>query len=458
MGSAIMNLSPVVNHPVRNAERVAMLDHLTDGRYEWGTGRGAGSHEVASFDIGDTSETKAMWDEAAPEILRMFEQKDYTFDGEFFHVDTPHNILPKPYGKGHPPMWVACGNPATFAKAGSLGIGAIAFNFEPIMNLKGRIESYKEAAAACTEPIGQYQNDNVMMTNAVVCLEDRDRARQIAMSAGRGYLNTMVTMYHDTMPKMEGRGHLARAPRTASPTRAAFDWAIDAGYLLCGNPEEVNEQIERYQEVGTDQLVFGIPNEGFEHEEVLEMIELFGSKVIPNYDTDPVHSTTRMRENAKPKYPTFANPLPGVRHARGHPYQRPAPAAGLSRAGAGMAPRGATTRERLLDEAELLFAERGVQGTNTREIVEAAGQRNASAVTYHFGSREGLLLELLARRGAPVDRLRGTQRSALGDSPDTAELVGCLVEPYVALLDSPRRPRLPADRGPAPRPVRGVAR
>jgi len=62
--------------------------------------------------------------------------------------------------------------------------------------------------------------------------------------------------------------------------------------------------------VGTDQLVFGIPNEGFEHEEVLEMIEIFGSKVIPNHDTDPEHSTTRMRREAKPKFPTFANPLP----------------------------------------------------------------------------------------------------------------------------------------------------
>jgi alkanesulfonate monooxygenase SsuD/methylene tetrahydromethanopterin reductase-like flavin-dependent oxidoreductase (luciferase family) len=304
-----MNLSPVVNHPVRNAERVAMLDHITGGRYEWGTGRGAGSHEVATFGIMDPSATKAMWDEAAPEILRMWEQKDYTFKGEFFEVPTPHNILPKPYGPGHPPMWVACGNPATFAKAGSLGIGAIAFNFEPAMNLKGRIDSYREAAEECTEPLGQYQNNNVMMTNAIVCLEDRDRAREIATSEGRGYLNTMVTMYHDTMPKMEGAVTWPGRP-VAIPDEAALDWAIEAGYLLCGNPEEVNEQIKRYQDVGTDQLVFGIPNEGFHHEEVLEMIEVVGDQVLPNYDKDPVHSTTRMRAAAKPKHPTFANPLP----------------------------------------------------------------------------------------------------------------------------------------------------
>ncbi len=308
MGSAIMNLSRPVNHPVRNAERVAMLDHVTEGRYEWGTGRGAGSHEMATFDL-LTSETKAMWDEAAPEILRMWEQRDYTFDGEFFKVEKPHNILPKPYGKGHPPLWVGCGNPGTFTKAGELGIGAIAFNFEPIYNLKGRIEAYKEGIANCEQPLGQFMNDNVMMTNAVICLADRTRAREIAMSAGRGYLNTMVNMYHDTMPPQKGAVKWPGAPFQI-PDEATLDHLIEAGYLLCGNPDEVNEQIAKYQEVGCDQLVFGIPNEGFEHEEVFEMIELFGDKVIPNFDPDPVHSTTRYREQAERRHPDFAHPLP----------------------------------------------------------------------------------------------------------------------------------------------------
>lgn len=99
-----------------------------------------------------------------------------------------------------------------------------------------------------------------------------------------------------------------------------------------------------------------------------------------------------------------------------------------------MSPRGAPTRERILDTAERLFARHGIQGTTTRELVEAAGQRNASAVSYHFGSREGLLLELLARRGAPVDAERGRLRAELGDEPATADLVACLVVPYAALL------------------------
>ena len=96
-----------------------------------------------------------------------------------------------------------------------------------------------------------------------------------------------------------------------------------------------------------------------------------------------------------------------------------------------------TTRDVLMDTAEVLFAERGVQGATTREIVEAARQRNASALTYHFGSRENLLLEILARRGGPVDAGRARLRAGLGEAPATSELVWCLVEPYAADLDSP---------------------
>lgn len=94
------------------------------------------------------------------------------------------------------------------------------------------------------------------------------------------------------------------------------------------------------------------------------------------------------------------------------------------------------TRDRLLDVAEALFARKGVQGVTTREITEAAEQRNASAVTYHFGSRQGLVLEILARRGGPIDEDRGLLRAAAGHPAAVADLVGALVRPYAARLDS----------------------
>ena len=73
----------------------------------------------------------------------------------------------------------------------------------------------------------------------------------------------------------------------------------------------------------------------------------------------------------------------------------------------------------------------------TRQITEAAAQRNTSAVSYHFGSREGLLLQVLARRGGPVDAERGRLLAAAGPTPSLAALVNSLVVPYAALLDDP---------------------
>ena len=134
-----------------------------------------------------------------------------------------------------------------------------------------------------------------------------DAARKIAMGQGRGYQYTMVAMYHDTMPKKEG-AYVWPAHPPAIPNEDILDRAIAAGMMLCGNPEEVAAQAERYQEVGCDQLVFGMPADGMAHEQVLECIELFGSKVIPEWDRDPIHSTTRYRETAQPKYPMFNNP------------------------------------------------------------------------------------------------------------------------------------------------------
>jgi alkanesulfonate monooxygenase SsuD/methylene tetrahydromethanopterin reductase-like flavin-dependent oxidoreductase (luciferase family) len=312
LSSGINSLSPRKEHPVRYAERAAMLDHITDRRYEWGTGRGAGSHELASFNILDKNSTKSEWEEVVREIPRMWEEEDYTFDGEHFTVPYPHNVLPKPFAPGHPAIWVACGNPGTFARAGELGIGAIAFNFEPIFALQGRIDAYKSAIAECQDPIGQFKNDNIMMTNGVVCMSDRKRAREIARRVGRGYLYSMVCLYHDTMPKPEYAPVWPSPPRPGPASDEELDELIKAGWLLCGTPDEVCEQVTRYQTVGCDQVVFGVPNDSVEHDEVLEMLEMFGTKVIPEFDHDPIHSTTRYRQTAKPKYQRWNGPIPEI--------------------------------------------------------------------------------------------------------------------------------------------------
>ncbi len=64
------------------------------------------------------------------------------------------------------------------------------------------------------------------------------------------------------------------------------------------------------------------------------------------------------------------------------------------------------TRELLLRTAERLYGQRGINGVSLREIVREAGQRNASAAHYHFGSREGLIAAIFEERMGPIDRQR----------------------------------------------------
>jgi len=98
-------------------------------------------------------------------------------------------------------------------------------------------------------------------------------------------------------------------------------------------------------------------------------------------------------------------------------------------------PRDATeTRDRLLAAAEQLFAGRGVHQATTREITEAAGQRNASALTYHFGSRGGVLREILLRHGGPLDEERARLAVEPLDAQPTRTLVEALLLPYACCL------------------------
>jgi AcrR family transcriptional regulator len=98
---------------------------------------------------------------------------------------------------------------------------------------------------------------------------------------------------------------------------------------------------------------------------------------------------------------------------------------------------GTPTRERLLREAERLFAREGLYRVTIREITEAAGQRNVSAVNYHFGSREGIIDVILARHGDPIDEDRGKRLARIGPEAPTRELVAALVTAYATSLETP---------------------
>jgi len=104
---------------------------------------------------------------------------------------------------------------------------------------------------------------------------------------------------------------------------------------------------------------------------------------------------------------------------------------------------GADTRERIFDAAEALFLEHGFDGTSMRMVTARAGA-NLAAVNYHFGGKDGLFREMLARRLDPLHEarlalLRERRRGARGRSLGCEEVLAAMFIPALALARDPAR-------------------
>ncbi len=297
LGSGIFNPLPQVNHPAKVAERVAMLDHLTNGRFEFGSGRGAGSHEILGFlpDMADLTGTREIWEDVIAELPKMWMQDTYEgYDGKFWSLP-PRKVLPKPYIKPHPPMWYAAGNTSSYAMAAHKGLGVLGFSIGDLAQAEAALGTYK-AAVRDAEPIGAFVNDNLMTCIAAYVGEDGELVRRQAVQARPNYLVSNVFRYHDTFP------HPEQVPTwPAQIPDATYDDLCamgDAGALIIGDPDEALAQCRRWESIGVDQLTFGIGPAPLA--QTLETIRLLGEHVIPKIDTDPVHRSTRFRDAAAP--------------------------------------------------------------------------------------------------------------------------------------------------------------
>lgn len=96
-----------------------------------------------------------------------------------------------------------------------------------------------------------------------------------------------------------------------------------------------------------------------------------------------------------------------------------------------------STRKRIIDTAERLFAERGVANTSLLEIARAAGQKNRSALQYHFTNKEGLLDAVLDKHALRIAERRQQMLDELQrqDSFSFRQLIEALVIPMASQLD-----------------------
>lgn len=98
------------------------------------------------------------------------------------------------------------------------------------------------------------------------------------------------------------------------------------------------------------------------------------------------------------------------------------------------------TRELLLTAAERLYAEHGVYAVSNRQVGEAAGQGNNTAVGYHFGTRTDLVRAIVRKHAGPIEEIRTGLVDRVTGSTELRDWLDCLVRPvfeHLAALGSP---------------------
>ncbi len=185
------------HHPVRVAERVAMVDHMSGGRVEFGTGRSA-PYEQTGMGL-DPRNTRAMWEESLRMIPKIWEDGLFSWEGQFWNVP-PREVRPKPYQKPHPAIWVAALQPATYQLAAELGIGVMALSVASPSFLAPHIKAYKERVRQA-KPVGKFINDQWLSTTMAVCGSDGKAAREIAAKSPR-------TFFGPDRPYLKDQTHL----------------------------------------------------------------------------------------------------------------------------------------------------------------------------------------------------------------------------------------------------------
>ena len=126
IGYGVRLLPQPYNHPIRSAESAAVLDLLSDGRVDFGTGRSSTRLELEGFDV-DPDETREMWKEALGHIVGAWTEEHYQAKGKYWNMGAPRRVQPKPLQDPHPPIFGATSSPQGHEEVGRQGIGLCSF-------------------------------------------------------------------------------------------------------------------------------------------------------------------------------------------------------------------------------------------------------------------------------------------------------------------------------------------
>ena len=267
-----------MNHPLRVAEDYALLDLMSDGRVDFGMGRGYQPLEFQRYGIDQTT-TRKRFEECVDVIKMAWQEGVVDYHGEFYDF-TEVPIRPRPLQAPQPPMWMACLSPESFQMAGAYGhnllLGSV-FGLSPELAVQRRKDYYR----------GLVQSGHSVEDKQIGCLmmvyvaETKEQAEAEYRDACQWYFNTIakyVSVEGDTPVKSY---EMYNAFRDVAAV-ADFDKLADGGFVICGSPDQVVERLTEAQDVyGMTELLCWTRLGGLDNNKVLKSMELMRDKVFP---------------------------------------------------------------------------------------------------------------------------------------------------------------------------------
>ena len=260
--SAVTVLS--TSDPVRVYQNFATLDLISKGRAELVVGRGSAidAYPLFGFDLQDYD---ALFKEKLDLLLRIRDEEFVTWSGRFRPALKNQPVYPRALQEKLP-IWLGVGGtPESFVRAGALGlplmvaiIGGETERFRPLVDL------YREAGRKAGFSPSQLK---VGLHSPGFVADTTDKA---------------ISEYYPGYAELWTK--LGRERGWPPVTKGQFDQLIGPrGVLLVGSPEQVAEKLLRHSEYlgGVDRFTFQMDNAGLNHKQLIQSIDLIGSKVIP---------------------------------------------------------------------------------------------------------------------------------------------------------------------------------
>ncbi len=240
LGTAVLVLP--WHNPVLLAEQAATLDLVSDGRFDFGIGKGYRHSEFKGFVVAP-EEAEARFEEAIEIITRSFTTRErFSHHGRFWHFEDIV-VEPPPAQSPHPPFWVAAGNPRSITKAATRGFNLILDQYASPATLSERINIYKAAREAAGRKFNSMQ---VTVARQLYIANDKaDKEQALAKQAE--YTRRTINVSRAPDAKI-GSHVLAYADKAGATEENA----------LFGTPDEICGMLEALQGAGVEYILLTI--------------------------------------------------------------------------------------------------------------------------------------------------------------------------------------------------------